>query len=157
MLLENRVAVITGAASARGIGKAMAQVFAEHGARVAILDLNAEAAAAAAKEIGPDHLGLDCNVINKSDCERATQAAAEGGAGFPFPRPAPLGDAGARADPLVARVHHRGEVVVGDDMVGHGEPGAQDAGARHGTPGKAVRREDRYCLVPIRFPQVSLS
>jgi NAD(P)-dependent dehydrogenase (short-subunit alcohol dehydrogenase family) len=75
VLLENRVAVITGAASARGIGKAMAQVFAEHGARVAILDLNAEAAAEAAKDIGPDHLGLACNVINKSDCERAAQAA----------------------------------------------------------------------------------
>jgi NAD(P)-dependent dehydrogenase (short-subunit alcohol dehydrogenase family) len=75
VLLENRVAVITGAASARGIGKAMAQVFAEHGARVAILDLNAEAAVEAAKDIGPDHLGLACNVINKSDCERAAQAA----------------------------------------------------------------------------------
>jgi NAD(P)-dependent dehydrogenase (short-subunit alcohol dehydrogenase family) len=74
VLLENRVAVITGAASARGIGKAMAQVFAEHGARVAILDLDAEAAAAAAKDIGPDHLGLACDVTNKSDCERAAQA-----------------------------------------------------------------------------------
>jgi NAD(P)-dependent dehydrogenase (short-subunit alcohol dehydrogenase family) len=74
VLLENRVAVITGAASARGIGKAMAQVFAEHGARVAILDLDAEAAAAAAKDIGPDHHGLACDVTNKSDCERAAQA-----------------------------------------------------------------------------------
>lgn len=77
MLLKNRVAIITGAASPRGIGKAMAQVFAEHGARVAILDLNAEAAAAAAKDIGPDHLGLACDVTNKSDCERAAQAVLE--------------------------------------------------------------------------------
>jgi NAD(P)-dependent dehydrogenase (short-subunit alcohol dehydrogenase family) len=74
MLLKNRVAAITGAASPRGIGRAMAQVFAEQGARVAILDLNAEAAEAAAKEIGPDHLGLACDVTNKSDCERAAQA-----------------------------------------------------------------------------------
>jgi NAD(P)-dependent dehydrogenase (short-subunit alcohol dehydrogenase family) len=74
MLLKNRVAAITGAASPRGIGRAMAQVFAEQGARVAILDLNAEAAEAAAKEIGPDHLGLACDVTNKSDCERAGQA-----------------------------------------------------------------------------------
>lgn len=77
MLLKNRVAIITGAASPRGIGKAMAQVFAEHGARVAILDLNAEAAAAAAKDIGPDHLGLACDVTNQSDCERAAQAVLE--------------------------------------------------------------------------------
>lgn len=77
MLLQNRVAVITGAASPRGIGKAMAQVFAEHGARVAILDLNAEAAAAAAKDIGPDHLGLACDVTHKSDCERAAKAVVE--------------------------------------------------------------------------------
>jgi NAD(P)-dependent dehydrogenase (short-subunit alcohol dehydrogenase family) len=76
-LLKNRVAAITGAASPRGIGRAMAQVFADHGARVVILDLNDEAAAAAAKDIGPDHLGLACDVTNKSDCERAAQAALE--------------------------------------------------------------------------------
>ena len=77
MLLKNRVAVITGAASPRGIGKAMARVFAEHGARVAILDLNAETAAAAAKDIAGDHLGVACNVTNRSDCERAAKAVLE--------------------------------------------------------------------------------
>ena len=77
MLLKNRVAVITGAASPRGIGKAMAQVFAEHGARVVILDLDPELAAAAAKDIGPDHLGLACDVTKKPDCETAAKAAAE--------------------------------------------------------------------------------
>lgn len=74
MLLKNRVAIITGAASARGIGKAMAQVFAAQGARVAILDLNEEAAAAAARDIGPDHVGLACNVTRKEDCRRAADA-----------------------------------------------------------------------------------
>ncbi len=74
MLLKNRVAIITGAASLRGLGWATAQLFAEQGARVAILDLSAEAAAAAAKEIGPDHLGLACDVTKKQDCEKAAQA-----------------------------------------------------------------------------------
>lgn len=74
MLLKNRVAIITGAASARGIGKVMAQVFAAQGARVAILDLNEEAAAAAARDIGPDHVGLACNVTRKEDCRRAADA-----------------------------------------------------------------------------------
>jgi len=71
VLLRNKVAIITGAASPRGIGKAMAGVFAEQGARVVVLDLNAEAAAAAARDIGPDHLGIACDVTNKSACEAA--------------------------------------------------------------------------------------
>ena len=39
MLLQDRVAVISGAATQKGIGLATAQLFAEHGAAVAILDL----------------------------------------------------------------------------------------------------------------------
>ncbi len=37
MLLEGKTAIVTGAASARGIGKATARLFAAHGARVALL------------------------------------------------------------------------------------------------------------------------
>ena len=44
MLLKDKTALITGAASPRGLGKATAKLFAEHGARVAILDLDASAA-----------------------------------------------------------------------------------------------------------------
>ena len=51
MRLKNKVAVVTGAAS--GIGKAMAAAFIAEGAKVAIADLNAEAAVAAAREIDP--------------------------------------------------------------------------------------------------------
>ena len=77
MLLEDKVAVITGAASVRGIGKATARLFAQHGARVAILDLNAEAAIAAAADIGSQHFGLPCDVTNKAACERAANAVIE--------------------------------------------------------------------------------
>lgn len=73
-LLEGKVAIITGAASARGIGKATARLFAQHGASVAILDLNGEAAIAAAADIGPQHIGMACDVTNKTDCERAARA-----------------------------------------------------------------------------------
>ena len=77
MLLKDKVAIITGAASARGIGKAMARVFAEQGARVAILDLSAEAAVGAARDIGSEHLGLACDVTKKPDCEAAAKAVLE--------------------------------------------------------------------------------
>ena len=73
MLLKDKVAVITGAASVRGIGKAVARTFAAHGARVVILDLDAQSAEAAAADIGPEHMGLSCDVTSKSDCERAAQ------------------------------------------------------------------------------------
>lgn len=68
-LLEGKHAIITGAASARGLGKATAKLFAEHGARVAILDLNAKAAEAAARDLGEDHIGLACDVTDKAACD----------------------------------------------------------------------------------------
>ncbi|WP_108660162.1 SDR family NAD(P)-dependent oxidoreductase [Acuticoccus kandeliae] len=73
-LLEGRFAIVTGAASARGLGKATARLFAEHGATVAILDLDADAAAAAAADLGPDHVGLACNVTEKAACAAAVEA-----------------------------------------------------------------------------------
>ncbi|MFN4125949.1 SDR family NAD(P)-dependent oxidoreductase [Pannonibacter indicus] len=73
-LLKGRFAVITGAASPRGLGKATAQLFAEHGATVAILDLDAAAAEAAAADLGAGHVGLACNVTDKAACEAAVRA-----------------------------------------------------------------------------------
>ena len=49
-LLDGKIAIITGAASPRGLGKATARLFAEHGATLAILDLDAGQAAAAAAD-----------------------------------------------------------------------------------------------------------
>ncbi len=74
MLLKDRVCIITGAASARGIGKATARVFAAQGARIAILDLDAAQAEEAARDIGSDHLGLACNVTDKAACQAAADA-----------------------------------------------------------------------------------
>jgi len=71
MLLKDKVCVITGAASARGIGKATARMFAAQGGRVVILDLDAGQAEAAARDIGPGHLGLACNVTDRAACQTA--------------------------------------------------------------------------------------
>ena len=80
MLLEGKTAIVTGAASARGIGKATARLFAAHGARVALLDLDAQASAAAAADIGTAHRGYPCDVTDKAACEAAgAQVIAEFG------------------------------------------------------------------------------
>lgn len=71
MLLQGRICVITGAASERGLGRATAKLFAEHGAKVAILDLDEGAAKAAAAAIGPEHRGYACNVTDKPACIEA--------------------------------------------------------------------------------------
>ena len=68
MLLHGKIAVISGAASRRGIGLATARLFAAHGARVAILDLDLNAAHEAAASLGDGHLGLRCDVTDSEAC-----------------------------------------------------------------------------------------
>lgn len=72
-LLADRICVITGAASPRGIGLATAKLFAAHGAKIAILDLEAAAARAAAESLGPGHLGLACDVTDVARCKAAAE------------------------------------------------------------------------------------
>lgn len=64
--LEGRRAVVTG--GAQGIGAAIAQRLAEEGARVAVLDLNAEAASAL---LGAPHIGLACDVSDSASVDAA--------------------------------------------------------------------------------------
>jgi NAD(P)-dependent dehydrogenase (short-subunit alcohol dehydrogenase family) len=72
MLLKNRTAVITGGASPRGLGLAMGKMFAEHGCRIAILDIDGKAAeGAAAKLPGSGHLGLACDVTKAAQIAAA--------------------------------------------------------------------------------------
>jgi NAD(P)-dependent dehydrogenase (short-subunit alcohol dehydrogenase family) len=75
MLLRGRTAVISGAASPRGIGLATARRFAAEGARIAILDIDTGAAKAAAESLEPvsagPHLGVGCNVADREACASA--------------------------------------------------------------------------------------
>jgi NAD(P)-dependent dehydrogenase (short-subunit alcohol dehydrogenase family) len=69
MLLKNRVAIVTGGASVRGIGWATAKRFAEEGARIALLDLSATDTQQAASAIGPAHRGYACDVRDEAICK----------------------------------------------------------------------------------------
>ena len=75
MLMQDRTAIISGAAGLNGIGFATAKALAAQGARVAILDIHGAAAEEAARQLGPDHLGLRCDVTDRASCEEAAQAA----------------------------------------------------------------------------------
>lgn len=74
MLLKDRVAIITGGAGTNGLGYATARMLAAHGARVAILDLDGAHPAAAAAELGPEHIGIVADVTRREDCEAAAAA-----------------------------------------------------------------------------------
>lgn len=70
-----RTAVLTGAASARGIGRATADRLASEGWSIAILDINAEDAKAAAAEIGSSRavkaIGVGTDVSDEASVDRA--------------------------------------------------------------------------------------
>ena len=71
MKLSGHAALVTGGAS--GLGAATARALAGAGAKVAVLDVNAEAAAAVAKEIGG--IALRCDVADAKSAEDAVAKA----------------------------------------------------------------------------------
>ncbi|MCX7326515.1 MAG: SDR family NAD(P)-dependent oxidoreductase [Hyphomicrobiales bacterium] len=72
MLLKGKVCIITGAGSERGLGRATAQLFAEHGARIVVLDIDLAAARGTAKALmGRGHMAIKADVTRRRDCERA--------------------------------------------------------------------------------------
>lgn len=76
--LTGRSALVTG--GAQGLGRAIANGLAEHGARVAVLDLNEADAEATAKECsasGADTMTITADVTVEQDAPRAVQAVVE--------------------------------------------------------------------------------
>jgi NAD(P)-dependent dehydrogenase (short-subunit alcohol dehydrogenase family) len=68
-----QVAIVTGGAGA--IGAATAKAFAQQGAHVVVLDLDAAKAAAAAKSAGNGSIGLGCDVTDAASVRAAFDAA----------------------------------------------------------------------------------
>jgi 3-oxoacyl-[acyl-carrier protein] reductase len=77
LLLSGRTAVITGAA--QGLGFAIAQTFARHGANIVIADVDGVRAAAAAADLGVGEraLGLACNVTQEAAVSRIIGAGVD--------------------------------------------------------------------------------
>lgn len=71
MRLEGKIAFVTGAGS--GIGKCIAETYAREGARVALADLNVDAAKSAARAIGNKAIALCCDVSKKTDVDGAVE------------------------------------------------------------------------------------
>jgi NAD(P)-dependent dehydrogenase (short-subunit alcohol dehydrogenase family) len=90
--LEGRHVLVTGAAS--GIGKSTAQMFAAHGARLALVDANAEGVKAVAEETGGVAIAFDLTRTAEAEAMVDGAAAKIGGldglvncAGLGAPRP----------------------------------------------------------------------
>lgn len=83
MLLKDKVCVITGAASLRGIGFATAALFAEHGAKVVVADIamdervaaDIKSAIDAALHRSADIVGVQCDIGRRADCDRLLREA----------------------------------------------------------------------------------
>jgi 3-oxoacyl-[acyl-carrier protein] reductase len=67
MRLDGKTALVTGAGS--GIGKCIAETYAREGARVALADINGEAAKSAARSIGNNAIALRVDVSKKADID----------------------------------------------------------------------------------------
>jgi 3-oxoacyl-[acyl-carrier protein] reductase len=71
MRLKDKIAIVTGAGS--GMGEAIAHTYAREGARVAVLDVNEQAANKVASAIGAAALAVACDVTDKADIVRAVE------------------------------------------------------------------------------------
>ncbi|WP_353188817.1 SDR family NAD(P)-dependent oxidoreductase [Pseudomonas sp.] len=70
MQIENKVFIVTGGAS--GLGAASAELLVSAGAKVMLVDMNAEAVAAQAQRLGAQ--SVVANISNEADAEAAVQA-----------------------------------------------------------------------------------
>jgi NAD(P)-dependent dehydrogenase (short-subunit alcohol dehydrogenase family) len=74
-LLQGKIAIITGAGS--GVGRAAALLFAQHGAKLVVADIDAAAVEATAAAVGAAAIARTCNVAKAEEVDALVAAAAE--------------------------------------------------------------------------------
>ena len=72
-VLDDKVAIVTG--SARGIGRATAELLAEHGARLVINDLDADVAEETAGEVGGETVVFGGDLTKQGACDELVKTA----------------------------------------------------------------------------------
>jgi 3-oxoacyl-[acyl-carrier protein] reductase len=78
--LDGRVAIVTGGGGSNSIGRAISLRYAREGAKVAVLDINAEGAARVAAEIttaGGTAMPVVCDITDLAQCEAAAKSVAD--------------------------------------------------------------------------------
>jgi meso-butanediol dehydrogenase/(S,S)-butanediol dehydrogenase/diacetyl reductase len=71
-LLHDRVIFLTGGST--GIGRDCAKAYAAEGAKISLVARGREAVAKASAELGPEHLGLPCDVSSDAEVKAAIEA-----------------------------------------------------------------------------------
>jgi 3-oxoacyl-[acyl-carrier protein] reductase len=74
-VLDGKVAIVTG--SARGIGRATAELLCEHGARVLVNDLDGDAAEQTASEIAGETVVFGGDLTSEGACDRLVETAVD--------------------------------------------------------------------------------
>ncbi len=78
--LKGKVALVTGAGSQVGFGKAICLLLAQEGCDIVAADLDfpgAQKTAAEVEKLGRKALAVKCNITNKADCQAMAKAALE--------------------------------------------------------------------------------
>lgn len=73
MLLDNRIAIVTGGAGVNGLGFATARMMSEQGAKIVILDLETANPSQSADLLGKDNMGVVADITDKAQCEEAVR------------------------------------------------------------------------------------
>lgn len=101
---EGKTAIVTGAGSPRGIGRAICKKIAEEGANLVLVDLKQEDVDAGAKELAAEYgiktTGIACDVTKEADCENVMKKVKETYGGLDFL----VNNAGVLKDNLLMRM-----------------------------------------------------
>jgi len=71
--LDGRIAIVTGAGSHLGIGRAVAKLFAEAGAQLGLLDIDQAGVSELAQSLPGNHLAVECDVANRTSVRESVE------------------------------------------------------------------------------------